>query len=81
MVAPAPALADVLLGAMGENQDVQAAADWQREGREEFNGLERRAAPDTRHNDIKQAVMKTRTDAAPAGPSTAEIAERREADR
>ncbi len=60
MVATAPALADVLLGALGENQDVQAAADWLREEREEFKALERRATPDTMRDDVLDAITKPR---------------------
>jgi hypothetical protein len=42
MVATAPALADVLLGALGENEDVQAAADWLREGESQLDALGQR---------------------------------------
>ncbi|MEZ0212877.1 MAG: hypothetical protein ACAH27_08010 [Xanthobacteraceae bacterium] len=39
MVATAPALADVPLGALGENEDVQTAADWLREGEHQFGAI------------------------------------------
>ena len=42
MVATAPALADVLLGALGESEDVQAAADWLREGGSQMDRLGKR---------------------------------------
>ncbi|MEZ0218668.1 MAG: hypothetical protein ACAH22_00080 [Tardiphaga sp.] len=44
MVATAPALADVLLGAIGESEDVQAAADWLREGESQIDALEKRVS-------------------------------------
>lgn len=42
MVATAPALADVLVGALGESEDVQAAADWLREGESQLDALGQR---------------------------------------
>ena len=42
MVATAPALADVLLGALGESEDVQAAADWLRKGENQIDELGKR---------------------------------------
>jgi hypothetical protein len=44
MVATAPALADVLLGALGESEDVQAAADWLREGESQIDALGKRVS-------------------------------------
>ncbi|TCK30616.1 hypothetical protein EV667_0711 [Ancylobacter aquaticus] len=42
MVATAPALAEVLLGALGESEDVQAAADWLREDGSQMDELGQR---------------------------------------
>lgn len=42
IVANAPALADVLIGALGESEDVQAAADWLREGESQLDALGQR---------------------------------------
>ncbi len=44
MVATAPALADVLVGALGESEDVQAAADWLREGESQIDALGKRVS-------------------------------------
>ncbi|MEZ0213896.1 MAG: hypothetical protein ACAH27_13250 [Xanthobacteraceae bacterium] len=44
MVAAAPALADVITSALGESEDVQAAADWLRAGRSQLNALGERVS-------------------------------------
>lgn len=42
MVATAAALADILVGALGESEDVQATADWLREGESQIDVLGKR---------------------------------------
>ncbi|MGA0563661.1 hypothetical protein ACO2RV_14550 [Ancylobacter sp. VNQ12] len=51
ITATAPALAEVLLGALGENGDVQAAADWLREGESQLGALGPRLTRPPEHAD------------------------------